>query len=118
MRRRLTTSEVALAQEVFGNSIDYTLIWIYDRGILPFHRQGGLSYRGNIYFPGCYWHDFSAASLLEQRLFIHEMTHVWQHQNHVLPLAWSAIKLCFKYRFDYALTYKFHLKGGADLCRL
>jgi len=46
--------------------------------------------RGHIHFHphgDAYQEDFGAASLSAQGLFIHEMTHVWQHQCGVfLPL--------------------------------
>ncbi|HEU4960552.1 MAG TPA: vgr related protein [Sphingomonas sp.] len=47
------------------------------RGCIHFHPAGTL-----------YRDDFAAASLADQGLFIHEMTHVWQHQRGIfLPLA-------------------------------
>lgn len=46
--------------------------------------------RGHLHFhpdSGSYCDDFGTASLDRQGLFIHEMTHVWQHQNGIfLPL--------------------------------
>lgn len=46
--------------------------------------------RGTIHFhprSGIYSEDFSAAPLAVQALFVHEMTHVWQHQQGIfLPL--------------------------------
>ncbi|HVI99189.1 MAG TPA: vgr related protein [Sphingomonas sp.] len=90
--RPLTTGEVALARSVFGNAIDYGRATIARRkwaffqprhvvmapcGCIHFHPRGTL-YRA----------DFATASLGDQGLFIHEMTHVWQHQKGIfLPVA-------------------------------
>jgi hypothetical protein len=91
-RRTLTEGEIALARAVFGDAIDYAAAgiahskWAFfqprdtvmaPRGTIHFHPRGSL-----------YRDDFAQASLGEQGLFIHEMTHVWQHQRGIfLPLA-------------------------------
>lgn len=91
-RRPLTASEVDLARSVFGDAIDYTAVRIANRkwaffqprnvtmaplGCIHFHPKGGL-----------YHDDFGCAHADAQGLFIHEMTHVWQHQRGIfLPLA-------------------------------
>lgn len=91
-RRTLTPAETALARSVFGDTIDYDAVglsrtkWAFfqprntvmaPRGCIHFHPKGGL------------WReDFGACPLHEQGLFIHEMVHVWQHQQGIcLPLA-------------------------------
>jgi hypothetical protein len=77
---------------MFGDAIDYGRVrivvgkWAFfqprhvvmaPRGSIHFHPKGHL-----------YRDDFAAAPLGDQGLFIHEMTHVWQHQKGVcLPLA-------------------------------
>ena len=90
--RPLTPGEVALARSVFGDAIDYGQATIARRkwaffqpkrvvmapsGCIHFHPRGTL-----------YRDDFGAASLGDQGLFIHEMTHIWQHQKGIfLPVA-------------------------------
>ena len=91
-RRPLTPGETDLARSVFGDAIDYARValahtkWAFFQprrvvmaplGCIHFHPKGGL------------WRDdFATAELGDQGLFIHEMTHVWQHQTGVcLPLA-------------------------------
>ena len=68
---------------MFGNSIDYDKVRIYDRKL--FSKQGdtmAIAPNGSIYFaPKVYKKDFSLASDISKHFFIHEMTHVWQHQN-------------------------------------
>jgi hypothetical protein len=91
-RRPLTPGETNLARSVFGDAIDYERValsrtkWAFFQpkrvvmaplGCIHFHPGGPL------------WRDdFAAAALVDQGLFIHEMTHIWQHQRGVyLPLA-------------------------------
>ena len=101
--RPLTPGEVALARTIFGDAIDYAATrisrtkWAFfqprDRvmapsGCIHFHPQSNI------------WHDdFSTAHVTIQVLFVHEMTHILQHQRGVyLPLArhpWC--------RYEYAL---------------
>ena len=103
MRRSLTDAEVALARGVFGDAIDYGPVTLV-RGKWAFFqpRQVVMAPRGHIHFHprGDLWReDFADAPIDAQGLFIHEMVHVWQHQQGVfLPLArhpWC--------RYDYAM---------------
>ena len=91
-RRALTDGEVRLARSVYGDAIDYGRVTIVEakwaffqprnvvmapRGAIHFHPRGGLCRE-----------DFSCAPLDAQGLFIHEMCHVWQHQQGIfLPIA-------------------------------
>lgn len=81
--RKLTSSETNLAKEMFGNSIEYTKVHIYDRKWAFFQgKRVAMTPNGNIYFaPDVYTKDFSLASASTKHFFIHEMTHVWQYQN-------------------------------------
>ncbi len=91
--RPLTPGEIALAQTVFGDAIEYARVRIVRRKWWLFQPKGiVMAPTGNIHFhPDSehYRDDFAAASLSLQGLFIHEMTHVWQAQRHgrfYLPL--------------------------------
>ncbi|MHA6724169.1 vgr related protein [Sphingomonas sp. RS2018] len=91
-RRPLTPAETDLARAVFGDAIDYGPVrvakakWAFFQpretvmapsGCIHFHPKGSL-----------YRDDFGHAPADAQGLFIHEMTHVWQHQRGIcLPLA-------------------------------
>jgi hypothetical protein len=83
--RFLTAAEQRLAESVFGQAIDYDAVrikhskWAFfqpkrvvmaPRGAIHFHPKGHL-----------YCHDFCEGDWNDQGLFIHEMTHVWQHQT-------------------------------------
>jgi len=89
--RPLTAGEIALAKSMFGNAIDYQVVRIRRRKWAFFQpRETVMAPRGNIHFHPLgtrYCEDFAAAALADQGLFIHEMTHVWQHQRGLfLPL--------------------------------
>lgn len=103
MSRTLTPGEIALAASVFGDAVDYGKVRIANRkwaffqpmrvtmaphGTIHFHPRGAL-----------YRDDFAAAPLGLQALFIHEMVHIWQHQQGIfLPL--KRHPFC---RYDYAI---------------
>lgn len=81
--RTLTAGERALVREVFGDAIDLDRARIHARAFVPLaHRRGlAIAPNGHVYFhPDDHRDDFSRAGLAQQAWFIHEMTHVWQHQ--------------------------------------
>jgi hypothetical protein len=101
--RPLTTRERALAQSVFGNALDYARIRIHNRKWWWFHpRRVTMAPDGHLWFhPGSdlFCDDFCDRSLKLQGLFIHELVHVWQHQQGIfLPL--RRHPFC---RYDYSL---------------
>jgi hypothetical protein len=81
--RALTSGEIAIARLVFADAIDYSTVRVHDTGYLPFGLQSAhtaMAPNGHLYFPkACFRDDFST-DLASQMWFIHEMTHVWQHQ--------------------------------------
>ncbi|MFC4295197.1 vgr related protein [Novosphingobium tardum] len=103
--RPLTSGEIALAQSVFGSAIDYSRVSIRRRKFFPFQpRQTAMAPRGHLHFHprgDLYTDDFAGAPLSRQALFIHELTHVWQAQQHG---SWWLVAmrhpLC---RYDYAI---------------
>ncbi|HSX54139.1 MAG TPA: vgr related protein [Sphingomonas sp.] len=102
-RRPLTAGEIALASGIFGDAIDYDRAGIANRKWIFFQpRAITMAPMGCIHFHpggGNYRDDFTHAPLDLQGLFIHEMTHVWQHQKGIfLPL--RRHPFC---RYDYSL---------------
>ena len=101
--RALTSSEIDLAQSVFGDAIDYAQVKIAHHKWAFFQpKQTVMAPRGCIHFhPGgnLYCDDFCHADLDSQGLFIHEMTHVWQHQAG-MNLVLRRHPFC---RYDYTL---------------
>lgn len=120
--RPLTRSEIGLCETVFGQAIDYPLVRIFNRKWWPFQpRHITMAPDGNLWFhpkSGLFRADFAQAELHLQGLFIHEMVHVWQHQNGVfLPLARHPF--C---RYDYELVIekpfgKYNVEQQAEIVR-
>lgn len=89
--RRMTPGEVALARDLYRDSIDYAAVEIRRRKWAFFQpRRVAMAPTGHIHFhPEGHWSDdFSAEGLGLRGLFVHELCHVWQWQRGVyLPLA-------------------------------
>jgi len=84
-RRRLTAGEVEIVQDVFADAVDVTAVRVHNHGypLLAGRQPANMAVtpNGQLYFPApSYQADFSAASALVRRWFVHEMVHVWQHQ--------------------------------------
>ena len=122
MKRTLTEGEKALAQSVFGDAIDYTQVALARRKWAFFQpRDVVMAPTGCIHFhpKGRTWRDdFAPCALTDQGLFIHEMTHIWQHQRGIfLPLArhpWC--------RYDYAFKpgqafHRYGIEQQAEIVR-
>lgn len=109
--RLLTLGEKALAQTVFGNSIQWRKVRIHCGSYLPLGLQGkyvGMAPNGEMYFrKETYLKDFSIASIPDQHFFMHEMTHVWQHQHGM----WVRIRGLF----SWLSTYKYSIEPGKVL---
>ncbi|QIG81793.1 vgr related protein [Sphingosinithalassobacter tenebrarum] len=91
-KRPLTPGEITLCRSVFGEAIDYDRARIANRKWAFFQpKKVTMAPLGTIHFhpeSGLYRDDFGEASLGLQGLFLHEMVHVWQHQQGIfLPLA-------------------------------
>jgi hypothetical protein len=83
--RALTGAERALAQDMFRAAIDLDAVRIHRRKWWPFQpRAVTMAPRGHIHFHprgDSYCNCFGESTLSGQGLFLHEMTHVWQHQS-------------------------------------
>ncbi len=107
--RPLTPAERDLVASLFGDSIDCDAVQIRRRKWWPFQpRRWTMAPDGHLWFhpDAPHYRDcFATASLPLQAHFIHEMTHVWQHQRGVfLPLA----------RHPFC-RYRYSLKPGKPL---
>lgn len=80
--RNLTLAEIAMAQKIFADSIDYAQVKIYSGFPFMPGLKAAVSPNGHIYFPkhNCPV-DFTLAGTPYMVWLIHELTHVWQHQN-------------------------------------
>ena len=85
MHRPLTSGEIDLARTIFKDNIDYSKARIYERRIwgLAQDTNRAVAFKNHTSFPGnAYSEDFSKDQNAEkQSVFIHEMLHVFQHQN-------------------------------------
>jgi|TARA_R110001592_G_scaffold226008_1_gene482058 hypothetical protein len=101
--RALTQPEVSLCLSIFGQAIDYDRVTVFNRKWWLFQNpRVTMAPDGNLWFhpkSNLFCDDFCGSSQNIQALFIHEMVHVWQHQQGVfLPLARHPF--C---RYDYEL---------------
>ncbi len=114
--RALTKDETALAQSVFGASIDYARVKVSDQKWMPFHpKNTAMTPNGNLYMNDCYAEDYARSGSYMRSLFIHEMTHVWQFQNKILNPITEAIAEAFKHKFNYSAAYPYTLDASKDL---
>lgn len=119
-KRRLTAGEIALAQTLFGDSIDYDAVRLHNRRLLPFgiqEKHQAMAYRSHTSFPrNAYSDDFSKETdAQKQSVFIHELVHVWQHQNRVLSTPREAARETLKHKFHYQQSYHYTLARNSDL---
>ncbi|WP_448586146.1 vgr related protein [Thermaurantiacus sp.] len=83
--RALTAGERALVRSVFGGAIDPDPVrihrakwWMWQPWWVTMAPDGDLWFHPN----GVDWSaDFAAEALAAQGFFLHEMVHVWQHQQ-------------------------------------
>ena len=104
MRRPLTDGECAMVAEMFGASVDCACVTINARKWWPLQPKNVvMAPDGHIWCHpdgALFRDDYSVASYNLQALFIHETTHVWQHQSGIyLPLRRHPFS-----RYRYTLT--------------
>jgi hypothetical protein len=116
--RALTSGEIALAQRLYKDSIDYSTVKIHNEKYLPIQPDNsGMTPNGEIYIAGAYEQDYSTAETKVRAFFIHEMAHVWQYQLNILSPVGAAIAEYILNVFDYAKAYKYELAPMKDLLR-
>lgn len=108
--RALTPAEKALTRSIFNDAIDLERVRIHNRRWWWFQpRHITMAPDGHLWFhpkSDLFCEDFCDRGKGLQALFIHEMTHVWQHQSGIcLPL--RRHPFC---RYDYALKPGWKLK--------
>jgi Domain of unknown function (DUF4157) len=86
-KRKLTAGEIALARAAFGGRIDYRRVRLVDgaavnpvAGIAFFKGHPAITLGSTIYFRRDFCDDFSGPGP-DAKLFMHEMTHVWQYRK-------------------------------------
>ncbi|MDO5650664.1 MAG: hypothetical protein Q4G13_00820 [Moraxella sp.] len=83
--RPLTTGEIALCLRIFGTAFDTSTVKIIACAYLPWQADDiFIAPNGNLFTTTKHYQDdYSTAALSYQQIFIHEMTHVFQHQQGV-----------------------------------
>jgi hypothetical protein len=122
MARPLHADEIAMARLVFGDAIDYTRVQVHKRCYLPFGLQPAncaMSPNGSIYFhPSCFLENYAAADPPARHWFIHEMTHVWQHQLGYPVRLRGAIRIGLSYAYrltSVATLADFNMEAQGDV---
>jgi len=103
--RLMTPGEVKMAKDIFRETINYSKVWVHKGSYFFFGLQNkntSMSPNGEMYFRNYYHPDFSKASISNQHIFIHELSHVWQFQHGMRVklrglLSWAA-------KYQYALS--------------
>ncbi|MFZ4831769.1 type IV secretion protein Rhs [Rouxiella sp. Mn2063] len=118
--RLLTLGEIDLAKSVFKNSIQYNKVWIHHDSYLPFGLQNkatAMTPNGELYFRDWYRYDFSIESSGLQHLFIHEMTHVWQHEKGMMvrTRGFFSGMVSYRYKLDNRGLYDYPMEQQAQI---
>jgi hypothetical protein len=113
--RALTTGEVALLKPIFRDGIDYAKVRVINNSFPLQPENVYMTPRGHVYAPGrLFREDFSAADAYVRAVFVHEMTHVWQHANGMDLVGQSVVEFT-KYRGAYEKAYPYELAQDRDL---
>ncbi|MBP7951958.1 MAG: vgr related protein [Sphingorhabdus sp.] len=120
--RPLTAPERVLIRSVFADAIDLDKVRIHNRRWWWFQpRRITMAPDGHLWFhpkSDLFCEDFCDRNLSLQGLFIHEMVHVWQHQQGIfLPL--KRHPFC---RYDYSLKpgwtlHRYGIEQQAEIIR-
>ena len=101
--RSLTQAEIELAQQVFGDLINYPEVKIFNIPYLPWQPTNiFIAPNGNLFVhPQHFSLDYSQGSRALQGIFIHELAHILQHQQQTNVLLKGAIL-----QLSYYLSFK------------
>lgn len=116
--RPLSAAERQLAASIFADRIDYARVQVRRRSFFPLGLQSraiAMAPNGHLYFHpqsplyrDCFA-DCAEGSL--QGLFIHEMAHVWQHQQGQRVWIWAGLEQLSR------KPYRYQLKPGQALAQ-
>ena len=112
--RALTSGEIAMLKPIFRDGIDYAKVRVINNSFALQPKNVYMTPRGHVYAPDDLWQeDFSAVPHVRS-VFVHEMTHVWQHANGMDLVEQGVIEFT-KNRGDYEKAYPYELESGRDL---
>ena len=113
--RGLTSGEIEMACPVFGHLIDYAKIKIFNIPYLPWQPVNiFMAPNGNLFVHQKYFSpDYSTCSISLQGIFIHELAHILQFQQHTNVIVKGAILQAGYYlSFKQYNPYQYHLIQG------
>ena len=118
--RQLTSNEIKMASLLFRDAIDYTRVRIHARRYMPFQpKHCAMAPNGSIYFhPSRCLDDFALGDAVARHWFIHEMTHVWQHQLGYPVRLRGAFRFGLSYDYELAphkTLADFNMEAQGDL---
>jgi hypothetical protein len=113
--RPLTSGEIALLKPIFRDGIDYAKVRVINNSFPLQPENVYMTPRGHVYAPGrLFRDDFSTAAPYIRGVFVHELTHVWQHANGMDLVGQSMVEFT-KYRGAYEKAYPYELAPNRDL---
>lgn len=112
--RLLTSAEIQLAKSIYKNSINYASVKIIYGSFLPLNMQDDdtlITPNGHIYvMPKNYSSDYSQEEIYDKKIFIHEMGHIWQHQQNLSVLVNAgALQICSAMTNSSYNPYKYNI---------
>jgi len=110
--RYLTENEIRLARTVFSDLIDYQKVIIMNQPYLPWQPVGVfMAPNGYIHVKDAnYSFDYAKENLSYQSVFIHELTHVYQHQQKINVLLKGALlQIAYHLSFKKYNPYQYEL---------
>jgi len=111
--RGLTAGEIEIARPVFGELINYAQIKIFNIPYLPWQPVNiFMAPNGNLFVHQKYFSaDYSKCALPLQGIFIHELAHILQFQQHTNVIVKGAIlQLGYYLSFKHYDPYQYHFK--------
>lgn len=112
--RPLTAGEMSLLEPIFRDGIDYTRVRVINNSFPLQPANVYMTPRGHVYAPGELWQDDFSVASHARAVFVHEVTHVWQHANGMDLIGQGVIEFT-KHRGDYEKAYPYELERGRDL---
>ncbi|CAB5714303.1 Uncharacterised protein [Delftia tsuruhatensis] len=100
--RPLTFGERHIVRQIFGDSVDCSMVRIYRGRFIPFQpSHTAMAPAGDIFFPPeIFSEDYSMEIESSMKyIFVHEMTHIWQYQQGYPVMARGAIRLGLSYEY-------------------
>lgn len=109
--RKLTPDEIEAAHSIFGESINYDSVrFIHRPHALMKLFTDAIAPNGHVYIyaPDAWAEDYTKSTKRHRRGYMHEMTHIWQHQQGVNLFAKGlASTLANIFNFEKAYHYSF-----------